>query len=261
MIKAAKIFLQFYLRDWFVHLKNSKDYIISYAIFLPLAYSYGFGYIVPHSIFSTTGLPPSFVLIGSFTVLFIVNTVPINLDFLMDLQSDRYIEYQMSLLRPRWILLERILFSTSITSCIILIFFVMCKIFLGSFLSLENLSIAKLLTIIVTGCLWSSSYIVMSYCIMGSTTYISSWYRRCNFPMIVFGGLWMQWSTMYSFSPLVGYIGLCNPLIYISEALRSSVFGPAGFIPFWICISILLTLSVLFYTVSIVAFKRLVDHT
>ncbi len=260
MNKTLRIFGQFYLKDWFVHLKKIKDYISSYCFFLPLTYSIGFGYIMPNSTFHNLGFPPSFVLIGSLTILFITNTVPINLDFLMDIQSDRYIEYQMSLLRPRWLLLERILFSTSLMSCIMFTFFIMCKLFLGSWLSIENLSLTKLLTTIVLGSLWGSSYIVMSYSIMGNTTYISSWYRRCNFPMIVLGGLWMNWATMYKFSPLLGYISLCNPLIYISEGLRCAVFGQAGFIPFWICSLALLAISILFYFITLIAFKRLVDH-
>lgn len=260
MIRTAKIFGQFFLKDWFVHLKKTKDYLISYAFFLPIVYSFSWGYIISNSVFSSLNLPNAFALVGSISVIFITNAVPINLDFLFDIQSDRFIEYQISVLKPRWLILERILFSTTLLSCIMLILIAMCKIYLGSWFSLENLNMAKLIAIIFASSLWCSSYVIMAYSIMGNTSYISSWYRRCNFPMIIFGGLWMPWQTLYEYSTTFGYICLLNPLIYISEGLRSSIFGPENYISFWICFSTLIFIAIIFYIITLKAFKKLIDH-
>ena len=62
---------------------------------------------------------------------------------------------------------------------------------------------------------------------------------RLLFPLWFFGGAQAPWQAMYTFSPRLAYASLINPLLYALEGLHASVLGQQGYLPYWVCLSML----------------------
>lgn len=70
------------------------------------------------------------------------------------------------------------------------------------------------------------------------------WPRRIG-PIITFGAIFAPWHQVYAFSKPIGILMLLNPLTYVTEAMRSSLLiNNAMYIPFWICITIIIALYI-----------------
>jgi len=52
-----------------------------------------------------------------------------------------------------------------------------------------------------------------------------------------------SWKDILAFFPQSAYLLLLNPFQYIHEAGRGAIFGQVGFIPFWRCIGVLLSVT------------------
>jgi ABC-type polysaccharide/polyol phosphate export permease len=58
------------------------------------------------------------------------------------------------------------------------------------------------------------------------------------------GGFQFSWMSLYSAIPVVAYIDLINPVIYVTEATRVALLGQEGYLSFWLCCGTLLLFSV-----------------
>ena len=81
--------------------------------------------------------------------------------------------------------------------------------------------------------------------ISGLHAIVKLW-MRVIFPLWFLGGFEFSWYALKDMAPNFAYLDLCNPYIYATEGLRSAVFGPAEYIPFWIsfCVLVLFTLFI-----------------
>jgi ABC-type multidrug transport system permease subunit len=69
---------------------------------------------------------------------------------------------------------------------------------------------------------------------------VQSMFTRIMFPLWFFGGFQFSWKVLYNLNPWLSYVNLLNPYIYSTEAARVSLLGPDGFLPFFLCIFVLL---------------------
>ena len=114
--------------------------------------------------------------------------------------------------------------------------------------------------VLYLSCLMAMAFAVTFACfVKHPTRQIRHFYRRINFPAIILGGVLVPWRVMLLFSPLLGYLVLLNPLIYVTEGLRSSLIGGNYFLSFWICMPVLLTYAGIFTATSLYFFRRKAD--
>ncbi len=260
MIQTAQIFLQFFRRDLYVQLQNLKDYVINYAIIQPIIWSVLTGYLQANTYFGSTNIKHNTVLFsGTIVVTLLIITFAQSVELLFDLENTRYIDYQITILAPFLVLIERILFSSLITFCMVAPFYPISKLVLQNYIDTSNTSWLQVILLLYFGSLCCSAYHFMVMCILKSSADLDSLWKRVNAPMIDFGGMWIPWIIMYEFSHTLGYIAYANPLIYVSDGLKQAIVGGPEFFALSVCIPMLLFFTVLFTLGAWYFFKRRTD--
>lgn len=255
------LFLRFMQRDAYLYRNRIMKYVTNYAIIYPVLYAFSFGYLQSQIYFQqSNALLGTILFTGNFLVVAIVLTYKLSIELLFDLEGERAIDYQITILRPQLVLLERIIFASLFAFVILLPYFPMAKFFLGSLLITTNVSWIKLATILYMACLLGASYNHLVACSLKNSHSLGFFWRRINMPLFITGGFWIPWYVMNNLSSLLGAITLCNPFLYITEGIRQSIISGNEFLPFYVCISALLGFSVLFTLLTFYMFKRRVDH-
>lgn len=261
MLNQLYIFGQFLWRDCYVYKSRLSTYILNQGLIYPCLYAIAIGYIQPNIYFSTTNpLQGSALFIGHILIIVLVFTNTLNVSLLFDLENDRYVDYQITVLSPRLVILERIIFGALFTFFISLSYFPVAKIILGNAFVTEYASWPLTYTVIFFSALCCSAYTMFTTCFIKSSTKLRSFWMRVNFGLITFGGLFIPYVVMKKFSPTLGYFILFNPLLYITEGLRNAILPHQQFISAWVCILVLFIFSILFTLLSWHYFKKRVDH-
>lgn len=260
MHKTAIVFLRFLQRDVYIQKQRIGTFLINYGIIYPTIYSFAIGYIMANTYFGNTPLQGSALFIGHILVIIVAFANSLNIGLLFDFEHQRCIDYQITLLSPHLILLERILFASLFTFVISIPFFPIAALILGKSFVTTHTSWPKMFLVLYISSLCCSAYTQFTACVIPSSHKLRSFWMRVNFGLINFGGIFIPWYLMKQFSSLLGYITLLNPLLYVTEGLRSAILNRTEFLPVWICIGAMLIFSILFTLLSFYFFKKRVDH-
>ena len=261
MNQSLIIFLQFLKRDFYVHLQDARTYIINFILIQPVIWAFCFAYLERHVTFTAQyPLASTLIFSGSILIALLIITYKTTISLLYDFETERFIDYQISILHPRLVLLERILFTAFLSFLISVPFFPIGKLVAGTAFITTTTSWIKLYIIIALSALCCSAYNVLAICILKNTRSITNFWARINMPLMNLGGVWIPLSILKEYSIALGYVLLLNPFIYISEGVRSAVVGGPDFMPFWLCASMLLLFSALFTCAAWYFFKQRVDH-
>lgn len=260
MNRDLLIFKEFFKRDLYAFSKYKITYFINYSLIFPALFSLTFGYIIPFTAFNQNVLPSTgFLLASSVVFLFLIFPVSQNIFLLLDLENEKYVEYQATLLNPKYIILEKILFSSLFTFLIVIPFFFVSKLILGDIFDVSKLSVIKLLiTLFLASCM-ASSYVIFCLLKMKNPSKMGMWWRRVNTPLFMLGGAWVPWLIMAKVSVFLGYITLLNPFLYVTESLRGAILGPEKFIHFHYCVVALIIFTLIFTHLSLKTFKKRID--
>jgi len=195
-------------------------------------------------------------------ILFALNgcAFAINADFLFDIERDQLTDYYLTIVPYRLLILQKIVFGSFLLCFCMAPYYLFMKLFFYNAFDLSHASWLKVLIMFYMTCLFYMTFSVMFSCILKyPIRQIRHFYRRINFPMIVFGGLLVPWQTMVKFSPLLGYLVMLNPLIYITEGLRFSFLSTDYFFSFGICSFMLLIFTFIALMIGFVSFKYKAD--
>jgi len=259
-IPTMKIFFYFLWRDVYVYGKKIHQDIINYLLLYPLIFSLTVVYLQANIYFKHDSVYMGTLLFsGNIILPMMVLTYKITFDLLFDLEKNRFTDYQIILLPPRLLLLERIVFATLSSFILTLPFFPISKLLLGSHLDLSNISWPALASILLTGSLCFASYQLLAACILKSSQ-TSTFWARINGLFITFGGFWIPLNTMVQYSLLLGICARFNPVVYVTEGVRQAILKNSLFFSIPHCIAILLTMSILSIIFSWYVFKKRVDH-
>lgn len=264
MNKTFLIFLEFLRRDFYVHLKQIRNYMITYLLIFPILFSFVEGYIMPNTIFDLSVLPSkSILLIGVIIYLMLGLAMTLNGFLLIDLENDKFTQYQTLLLNPELLILEKIIFSSAVSFVFITPFFIISKLILREEFNTACLSIPKLLIIFLLGTIFCSAYAILAMCKLKGTHQLGMFWRRFNMPLAMFGAEWVPWIVIFKFSKVLGYLALLNPFLYIGEGVRGAVIGINErnyYIPFIYCVIFLVLASIILTLVALKSFKKRIDH-
>ncbi len=261
MNNSAAIFLQFLRRDIYIHAKNIRGYIINHVIIQPLTFAFCFAYLEQQVTFGTANpLAGTLLFSGSMLIAQLVLTYKTTIGLLYDLENERFIDYQISILNPRLVLLERIVFTSLFAFILTIPFFPIGKLVAGKFFVTTNTSWIKLYCIMYLSALCCSTYNILAASALKNTRTITNFWTRVNMPLMNLGGLWIPLAVFKGYSPILGYLILLNPFIYITDGVRSAILGGPNFMPFWRCSLMLLLFSVVFTFAAWHFFKKRVDH-
>lgn len=254
------VFMQFLKRDLHVHAKQIRKYLLNYIILYPASLSIQVAYFQANSYFGTQNTSMHTLLYtGNILLIMLLFTYKQNITLLFDLETTRFIDYEITILKPWLVVLKRILCTAIMTFLITLPFYPVGMILLPNHIDMSNASWFQILILLLIGSFCTSAYHLLAAVTLKRSSDISSLWQRVNSLLMLFGGFWVPWITMYQYSKVLGYCAYLNPLIYISDGLKNAVMPHTIFFPFSLCISMLLFYSVFFTIICWFVFKKRVD--
>lgn len=246
--------------DFYGYHKKYVTLFTNYCIIYPAIFAFAFGYLMPNIYFGSNPMNATILLAGHAVINILVLAYATNMMLLFDLDGDRYIDYQITLLNPRIVLLQRMLFASLFSALAAMPFFPIIKLMLRDGFVTHNTSWLALFGIIYIGSILCSAYTIFLACYIENPRSLVRFWLRVNFLLITLGGLFAPWHIMYTFSPVLGYIVLLNPLLYLTEGIRHAITQSPQFIPAHLCIVALLAYSIVFMLFAWYYFKKRMDH-
>ncbi len=259
--RSVYLFFQFLKRDFYVNLGYMKEAFINYALCYPITYAISFSYIQTNIIFgSGNGYLGTMLFAGNIIVIMLLISYKTTIELLFDLEHNRYIDYQIIVLNPRLVLLERIFFASLYTYILSSPFFIVAKLCLGNSLQTDQTSWISLYAVLYAGSLCCASYHQLAALLLQSSSSISTLWARVNHALITFGGFWIPLYLFKEYSPFLGALIYLNPMAYITEGLRRSLLGTPNFMPVSTVLLALFGFSSFFILISWYIFKKRIDH-
>lgn len=261
MNQSVLIFWHMFWRDLYVVRSQVGKLAFNSLILTPLIYIFTYAYLQANVFFGEgSHMTGSSILVGIPLMLLLILSYNFTVPLIFDIEGDAFINYQITLLNPRLVLFERILFSSLLTFLLITPFYPVAKLVLGSYFCTENVSWAAVYTFLLLGSFLVCAYHLCIICSLKSSRLIVRIWARCNDPLLIFGGYWIPWSVVNKFSPVLGYITCLNPFMYITEGLRQAFFNDPKFFSLSTCFIAIVLFSLLFTIGSMYFFKKRMDH-
>jgi hypothetical protein len=260
-LDTTKVFLQLLFRDFYVFGKRLKTYGINYLVIYPALAILIFGYVQPGIIGGSSSARVSIILmVGTFALNTLSICYHLLSPFVFDVEGDRFIDYQLTLLPPRLLLFELITFPALFSFIIALPFFPFARLVLPHYFNELNTAWIGLIAMILVSSYFFASYVMLAMCVIKKSMYVRQFWIRCNWPLVILGGFWLPWMMLKKHFPLYSLIALLDPFTYITEGLRSALVGNDQFIAYPICIMTLFLFSIIFNLLSCYFFKQKLDH-
>lgn len=195
-----------------------------------------FGYILP-----LLGMASSIVgavYLGSILNLFVQLGYSFVLKTAFDLNSNRFIDYHLTLPLPKSWLFASYIIGHMIETAIITIPLIFGGIIcLQQYIPLTNISLIgfSILFITMLGFL-STFFLMLGYSFQLSWILNNIW-PRILVPLWLFSAGLIPFKKTYAWWPQLGYIMLLSPITYIAEGLRSTLIGGDAYISWQYCIA------------------------
>lgn len=182
-------------------------------------------------------------------------------DLVSDFQGDRVINYGLTLPIPSWMAI----FSKTIYYMIIYVILSVLMVPIGKIclwyqFDLTQISYVKLACAILFQSMFYACFVLFPASIINNMSHLGMVWARFIFPMWFLGGFQFSWTALYKTVPLLAYINLLNPMIYITEAVRIALLGQEGYINFWLCLLAITGFSALFLYLSLRNLKKKLDY-
>jgi len=253
------VFVQFMYRDFTVRKKKLADNIINYMVLYPVLFGLETAYLQANIYFGTSDIQRNTLFFaGNIIFIMMIFSYNQNLELLFDFENKRFIDYQITILHPFLVMLERIVGTALYTFLIMVPFYPITGFLFSAHVDFSHMRWLPLFTILFLGALCLSTYFILAASLLESSNLRSLW-ARVNRPLIFLGGLWVPWYIVHQYSPLFSYCLLLNPCLYISEGVKGAITGDARFIPFWICGGMLIVCNTILMIWCWHAFKKRTD--
>ena len=260
-LDTYRTFFQILSRDFYIFGKRLKTYGINYLLIYPLLAILIFGYVQPGVIFGSASAKASIILmVGTFALNCVQICFSLISPLMYDIEGERYIDYQLTLLPPRLLFFELITFPAIFSFIIAMPFFPLARLLLPSYFDALNTSWIGLTLMIMVCSYFFASYVMFVMCFIKRAMNVRYFWVRINWPLVVLGGFWVPWSLLKTRFTLYSWLALLDPYTYVTEGLRSALVGSNQFISYPICIASLLIFSIIFNMLGCYYFKRKLDH-
>ena len=178
----------------------------------------------------------------------------------MNIEHRKHLFYLFTLPVPVWVVFfQKVLFYTINGLILSLLMIPLSKLILWNQMDLTTIAWGYLFLTLVVTCFFFSCFLLLLLSYAQKAEQVEHLFMRLMFPLWFLGGFQFAWKTVYDMNHYAGYIGLISPHTYAHEAARVAVLGQNDFIPFWICITVLLVGSVVFGLIGYRGVKRKLD--
>jgi ABC-type polysaccharide/polyol phosphate export permease len=221
------------------------------------------------SLFVIAHVMPSFGLSASFGVfqfggmlaaigLFEVYSNAV--EIVADLEGDHTIDYTLTLPIPSWLAIAS---KAGYYAIIYFIFSISMlpigKLSLWNQLDLSSVNYFQLALVFIFQSIFCACFTIWAGSVICNMSQLGTVWSRFIFPMWFMGGFQFSWTTLYGVAPIVAWINLINPMIYITESMRVAMLGQPGYLNFWLCLGAIAFFSVLSFMVGLWNLKKRLD--
>lgn len=219
--------------------------------------------------FASTYLLPAFGLATSYANFIVASLTasaglfevfPSVAKFINDIDGQNTTSFYLTLPIPSWmVFLKSIIFYSINTAT--LSFFVLPASVLVSWnrIHLPNFNVGKYLIIFVLVNIFYACAAIWITSFTKNIEKIGSVWMRFVWPAWYFGGFQFSWKVLYTFSQMMGYLVLLNPMTYVMEGTRNAILGPQQTLPFIACTIMIVVFAILFSWHGILRLKRRLD--
>lgn len=177
-----------------------------------------------------------------------------------DIEGDQIISYYLTLPIPAWLMLARMVVFFALSSgALSLIVLPTCKLLAWNNFDINTFSIIHFSCIFIVMNLFFGAFTLVITSFVKNMSSLSNVWMRFVYPVWFLGGFQYSWQTLYKTSPVLGYIALINPMTYVMEAIRISILGHQGYLPFWLCLLVTVFFTVVCTITGIVRLKKRLD--
>lgn len=209
------------------------------------------------------GIDPSFgvfIMVGNIAAwgMFEVAT---NISILIsDILGNQSMSYYLSLPIPQsWIFIRIGLMDAYKSFISTLPMIPIGKLVLWNHISLNDIAYGKLMFSYCIAHLFFGFFGLFLASITPDLTYTTTIKLRIVFPMWFLGGYQFSWCMLHQASPLLAYLNLANPVIYIMEGMRSSVVTSQQLLPYELCCIMTILFTIIFGYLGVRTFKKRLD--
>lgn len=217
-----------------------------------------FAYFMPR-----LGLAPNFAVMifaSCFVIFSFFDCIGFAGLTVMDIEGDRTIVHSIGAPMPSSLTLAQIAVSWALRMGLItLLGIVTGKLLLWDMLDLTHISWSRFVLAYASIYLMWGFFSLWLASLVRRLSNIGTIYVRVANPLFMFGAYMFPWVTAYKVAPWIGYLLLINPMVYANEAMRSSVIGAEGFLPFALSIGALWGFTLFFALTSVHVLKNRLD--
>ena len=171
------------------------------------------------------------------------------IDLVSDFEGDRIINYNLTLPIPSWLaIISKTMYYTIVYCILAIAIFPIGKLCLWNQLDLMNVQYPRFLLVVLFQSTFYACFLLWAASITANISKLGTIWARFIFPMWFMGGFQFSWTALHKALPLVSYINLANPMMYITEAIRSTIFEQMDYINYWLCLGMIAFFSLLFLT-------------
>ncbi len=201
-----------------------------------------------------------FMLAGCIATVGIFETYPRIFTLISDFEGDQVIFYDLTLPIPsKLVFIKKMLYLTLNFSIMGLFMLPLGKLFLLNQFNMMQVAWIKFVPffILINAFYATFAFLVASF--IPSLAQMEQVWIRFIFPLWFLGGFQYSWQTLHQISKEVSYVALCNPITYIMEGMRAIMLGQDGYLPFWLCLSVISVLAVASGWLAISRLKKRLD--
>ena len=127
-------------------------------------------------------------------------------------------------------------------------------------LDLAQINYFKLLLALIFQSVFGACFTIWASSVIGNMSQMGNVWSRFIFPMWFMGGFQFSWKAVYHVFPIVAWINLINPMIYITESVRGALLVQADYLNFWLCLMIISLFSAIFLAMGMSNLKKKLDY-
>ena len=181
-------------------------------------------------------------------------------NLISDFEGNNITSFYLTLPVPSWLIFLRnlLFYSFNIATLAILVLPV-SKLLVWNNFDLSQFSLLKFIIIFILTNLFYASFTLWTTSYVENMEKIGSVWMRYVYPLWILGGFQYSYKVLHSFNPILAYISLINPIIYIMEGTRAAILGQENSLPFWLCICMLLGFTIFCGALGITGLKKRLD--
>lgn len=258
MISYLKICSNLILADLLIFRKFFIDKCIDLMIWIALTV-FVTGYVMPY--FGLQDNFGMFQLGGIFPAVGLFEMYSSIVDFVSDLQGDRVIDYQVTLPIPSWLAITAKATYYAIVYALLTIAMIpFAKVVLWDTFDLLAINHLQFFIAIVLQAIFCACFSIFAASLIDNMGKLGTVWSRFIFPMWFMGGFQFSWQALHHVTPVVAWIDLMNPMIYLTEATRAALLGQEGYLNFWLCTAVTLVFSAMTLWLGINNIKKRLDY-